>query len=95
MTQLVWLVTGCSTGFGKEFIKNILQRGDKAIATARNVDSLKELASLGAATLQLDVTAPLSELREKVEQAIEIYGHIDVLIANAGYAQTGCVEELR
>lgn len=92
--QQVWLVTGCSTGFGYEFIKAILARGDKAIATARNVGSLKELKELGAATMQLDVTAPLSKLRTKIEEIAEIYGRINVLILNAGYAQLGAVEEV-
>ncbi|KAK4550431.1 hypothetical protein LTR36_000009 [Oleoguttula mirabilis] len=39
--QSVWLVTGCSTGFGEEFIKQILARGDKAISTARNPNSMR------------------------------------------------------
>ncbi|KAK6398654.1 hypothetical protein LTR65_000206 [Meristemomyces frigidus] len=44
--QSVWLVTGCSTGFGEEFIKQILARGDKAISTARNPNSVQKLADL-------------------------------------------------
>ena len=83
---LVWLVTGCSSGMGAEFIKAILKNGDRAIATARNVDSLTELADLGAATLQLDVTASLDEIKERINAAVQVYGHIDVLICNAGYA---------
>ncbi|KAK3114707.1 hypothetical protein LTR53_006718 [Teratosphaeriaceae sp. CCFEE 6253] len=94
MPQLTWLVTGCSTGFGEQFIRAILARGDRAIATARNVASLQPLADLGAATLQLDVTASLDELQKKVQQAVEVYGHIDVLISNAGYVQLGAVEDL-
>ncbi|KAK3075481.1 hypothetical protein LTR53_001189 [Teratosphaeriaceae sp. CCFEE 6253] len=94
MPQLTWLVTGCSTGFGEQFIRAILARGDRAIATARNVASLQPLAVLGAATLQLDVTASLDELQKKVQQAVEVYGHIDVLISNAGYVQLGAVEDL-
>ena len=92
--QLVWLVTGCSSGFGVEFIKTILERGDKTIATARNIDSLKPLTDAGAASLQLDVSAPAVEIDEKIKQAIAIYGRVDVLIANAGYSQYGAVEEL-
>lgn len=92
--ELVWLVTGCSSGFGVDFVKTILARGDKAIATARNVDSLHALVDAGAAPLQLDVSAPASEIDEKVRQAIAIYGRVDVLLANAGYAQYGAVEEI-
>ncbi|KAK5107971.1 hypothetical protein LTR62_000516 [Meristemomyces frigidus] len=92
--QLVWLVTGCSSGFGVEFVKSILARGDKAIATARNTDTLNALVKAGAASLQLDVSASAKEIDEKVQQAIAIYGHVDVLLANAGYAQYGAVEEI-
>lgn len=92
---LVWFVTGCSSGFGASFIKAILKRGDKAIATARNVDSLKELASLGAATMQYAVDVSLDDTKAIIDKAVKIYGRIDVVIANAGYPQYGPVEELR
>lgn len=92
MTQLVWLVTGCSSGFGAQFIKTIIRRGDLAIATARNTDTLREAAELGAKTLQLDVTASPSELDAKVKEAIAFYGRVNVLVQNAGYCQLGPVE---
>ncbi|TKA71500.1 hypothetical protein B0A55_06478 [Friedmanniomyces simplex] len=94
MPQLLWLVTGYSTGFGAEFSKQILQGGDKASATARKVDSLNELKGPGAAVLQLDVTAPIIELKAKIEAAVGIYGRVDVLVSNAGYVQLGAVEDL-
>jgi NAD(P)-dependent dehydrogenase (short-subunit alcohol dehydrogenase family) len=62
-----------------------LKRGDKVIATARNVDKIKDLQELGAAVLQLDVTAPLAELNKVAEAAEAIYGRVDNLINNAGY----------
>lgn len=94
MVQQVWLVTGCSTGFGEQFVKTILQRGDKAIATARKIDSIQHLADLGASTLQLDVTASQAELDEKIKQAIPFYGHINVVVHNAGYGELGALEDL-
>lgn len=94
MPQLVWLVTGCSSGFGAEFIKSILKRGDKAIATARKIDNLDGVSKLGAATLELDVRASLGELKDKIQQAVKIYGRIDVLVSNAGFVQLGAVEDL-
>lgn len=94
MTQRVWFVTGCSSGFGEQFIKTILERGDLAIATARRLESIDHLVKLGAKTLQLDVSANDTELRQKVEEAISIYGRIDVFVANAGYAVWGPVEEI-
>lgn len=94
MTPQVWLVTGCSSGFGTAFVHEILSRGDKVIATGRNAATkLAHLSSTGAAILDLDVTAPQATIDAKIEEAIGIYGHIDVLVNNAGYVQLGFVEE--
>jgi NADP-dependent 3-hydroxy acid dehydrogenase YdfG len=93
--QLVWLVTGCSSGFGVAFIKAILARGDKAIATARRIETLKPLQDLGAAALQLDVTSPGEGIHMKIDEAVAIYGRLDVLISNAGFGCITPVEELR
>ena len=95
MGVLVWLVTGCSSGFGEEFVRQILHRGDKVIATARRPESLGRLQSLGAVTLQLDMRASEKEMLEKIGLATEIYGRIDVLVNNAAYIATGAWEDLK
>jgi NAD(P)-dependent dehydrogenase (short-subunit alcohol dehydrogenase family) len=96
MTQFIWLVTGCSSGIGEAFIYEILARGDKVIATARNASArLGHLKDSGAAILDLDVTASESELSAKVAEAIQIYGNIDVLVNNAGIFEWGLIEETR
>ncbi len=95
MTQLTWLVTGCSSGFGKQFVDSILERGDHVIATARQADErLQHLKGGGAFILDLDVTASQSELDTKVKEALEVYGGVDVLVNNAGYIEAGIIEEL-
>lgn len=91
----VWLITGTSSGLGNELARAVLGRGDKVIATARQLDRISSLKELGAATLQLDVTAPQEELNRRAEEAIAIYGRIDVLVNNAGYVQFGTIEETR
>ncbi|TVY81555.1 putative oxidoreductase, partial [Lachnellula suecica] len=93
MAPLVWLVTGCSSGFGAQFITEILSRGDKAIATSRDPARLASLADAGASVLQLDVTAPQAEIDAQMQKAVSVYGHIDVLINNAGFVALGGVEE--
>ncbi|KIV94992.1 hypothetical protein PV10_02701 [Exophiala mesophila] len=90
----VWFITGTSTGFGKQLTLTALARGDKVVATARNVDKLKELKDAGADTLSLDVTAPLDQIKQVAETAFKLYGRIDYLINNAGYVQSGGIEEL-
>ncbi|KAK5938311.1 hypothetical protein PMZ80_009281 [Knufia obscura] len=90
----VWFITGCSSGFGAALTHEILSRGDKVIATARNASKLSDLKLAGANILELDVTAPLDKIKSVAKQAHEIHGHIDYLINNAGYSLQGTFEEL-
>jgi NAD(P)-dependent dehydrogenase (short-subunit alcohol dehydrogenase family) len=94
-TPLVWLVTGTSSGFGRELVQALLARGEKVIATARqsSISRLQDLKDAGADTLELDVTASLESLKETAEKAVAIHGRIDVLVNNAGYIAFGAMEE--
>jgi NAD(P)-dependent dehydrogenase (short-subunit alcohol dehydrogenase family) len=94
-TSQVWLITGTSSGFGFEMAKHLLAHGDRVIATARKTASIEELGSLGAHVMQLDVTASQEELDKKAKEAWAVYGHIDVLVNNAGYIHFGLMEEVR
>lgn len=90
-----WLVTGCSAGFGREFVSAIVARGDQVIATARNLTSLDAFSGqVGVKQLQLDVTASQLELDEKIREAISFFGKIDVLVNNAGFVGSGVWEEI-
>ncbi|KAG5735327.1 hypothetical protein E4T56_gene11047 [Termitomyces sp. T112] len=93
--QLVWLITGTSSGLGRELVVAALKRGDKVIATARerSLDRLDDLKIKGADILELDVTDTLEDLREVARQAVELHGRVDVLINNAGYLLVGAIEE--
>lgn len=94
MTQFVWLITGCSSGFGELLVRQILSRGDNVIATGRRLDSLKGAEEAGASILQLDVTDQQQDLDKVMAKAIAIYGRIDVLVNNAGYIAPGAWEDL-
>ncbi|KAF2257654.1 NAD(P)-binding protein [Lojkania enalia] len=94
MPQLVWLVTGCSSGFGEQFVHSILARGDKVIATARALEKISHLEQAGAAVLQLDITASQQSIRNTILRALAIYGKIDLLINNAAYIAVGTWEDL-
>ncbi|KAL2833692.1 hypothetical protein BDW59DRAFT_138078 [Aspergillus cavernicola] len=91
---LIWLITGTSSGFGNEFVKQVLSRGDKVIATARNVAKISHLKELGAAVMALDVTSPQPELNAKAAEAISVYGQVDVLVNNAAFTQFGFLEDM-
>lgn len=91
----VWLVTGCSSGFGQLFIPAILARGDKVIATARNISSLQSFQTeKNVKIMQLDVSTQQEVLNQKVTEVVELLGRIDVLVNNAGYVASGVWEEV-
>lgn len=94
-STLVWLITGCSSGFGSELTKAALGRGDKVIATARSAAKLQGLKAAGASTLALDITAGDAMVQKVVDEALKIEGRIDILVNNAAYILQGAVEETR
>ncbi|WP_175671634.1 oxidoreductase [Burkholderia ambifaria] len=92
-TSKIWLVTGCSTGFGRFIAEHLLNSGDKVVATARKSETIAEFQSRGdALVLPLDVT-DREQCRKAVEAAEAHFGRIDVLINNAGIGFFGAVEE--
>ncbi|KAL2069909.1 hypothetical protein VTL71DRAFT_14588 [Oculimacula yallundae] len=90
----VWLITGCSSGFGREIALQALARGDTVVATARSVSKLTHLSSLGATTLALDVTSSDTEISAVIASAIAKHGRIDILVNNAGVVLEGAIEEI-
>ncbi|KAJ7748383.1 putative short-chain oxidoreductase [Mycena metata] len=89
----VILITGCSTGFGRELAKAALAAGLRVIATARRPETLVSLEAMGAKALKLDVTASHEELKGFASTALELFGRVDYLINNAGFLHGGAIEE--
>src|SRR2546423_9533919 len=92
----VWFITGASRGFGKEFAKAALGRGDKVAATVRKPDAVEDLVrEFGDAVLPLvlDVTDRPAVVAA-VERAAGHFGRLDVVVNNAGYGLFGAVEEI-
>lgn len=87
----VALVTGCSSGIGRATAERLARGGWVVYATARRVDSLRDLADAGCRLLPLDVTDEASMV-EAVRQVEAAHGAIDALVNNAGYSQSGAVE---
>jgi len=79
----VVLVTGCSSGIGRELAREFYRQNYRVFASARNVDKLKELNEEGIDTVQLDVTNSAS-IEKALNELEKRAGRIDILVNNAG-----------
>jgi NAD(P)-dependent dehydrogenase (short-subunit alcohol dehydrogenase family) len=87
-----WFITGASGGFGRALCDAVVARGDRLVATSRDIREL-ERAYPDALALELDVTNA-GAARAAVRRAVAELGSIDVVVNNAGYGHFGAVEEL-
>ncbi len=90
-----WLITGSSRGFGAELSRAVLESGDRLVATARKPEQLAPLIdSFGAKvrTVALDVT-DVESAKAAVAFAVQEFGSVDVVVNNAGYANSSPIEE--
>ncbi len=94
MDTPVWLITGASRGFGKEFATVALEHGCRVAAGARKPEVVREAfgESENLFPVALDVTDQ-EQIAQAVAQTIEQFGRIDVLVNNAGYGIFGSLEE--
>lgn len=91
-----WLITGTSSGIGRELTETLLARGDSVTATVRQPDALRELQAQHGERLRvavLDVT-DTTAVRSVVDAAFAAMGRIDVVVSNAGYGLFGAAEEV-
>ena len=88
-----WLISGCSTGFGRELAQLLIGDGERVFATARKPETLNDLVEGhdNAHALKLDVTSP-EDITGAVA-AVEKAGGVDVLVNNAGYGYLTSIEE--
>jgi NAD(P)-dependent dehydrogenase (short-subunit alcohol dehydrogenase family) len=90
-----WLVTGASKGLGLALVKQLLDRGYNVAATSRNAADLDK--AIGKHDAFLSLTTDLvseASVASAVQQTIDRFGSIDVVVNNAGYGQIGGLEEL-
>ncbi|KAM3099094.1 oxidoreductase [Phormidesmis sp. 146-12] len=92
----VWLITGCSTGFGRALAEAVLKKGDYLLATAREPEQLRALIDYypkTAKAVRLDVTSS-QDIQAAVDTAIATFGRIDVLVNNVGHGLIAALEEV-
>jgi NAD(P)-dependent dehydrogenase (short-subunit alcohol dehydrogenase family) len=93
VTPPVWFITGCSTGFGLELAKQAVQHGYRTVITARDPSKLEGYgATDNVLVLKLDVTQP-DQVAAAIQATVARFGHIDVLVNNAGIGYFAAVEE--
>lgn len=91
-----WLITGASRGFGRSLTEAVLQTGDQVVATARRPEQLDgQVARYGeqVKAVALDVTSA-DAAAAAVQTAVETFGRLDVVVNNAGYANSAPIEEM-
>jgi NAD(P)-dependent dehydrogenase (short-subunit alcohol dehydrogenase family) len=93
--QKTFLITGVSSGFGRAFARQALQERHRVIGTVRRLEDATAYQALGetnaiAKIVEMTDEQAIAAMVGEVERA---YGHIDVLIANAGYGHEGLFEE--
>jgi NAD(P)-dependent dehydrogenase (short-subunit alcohol dehydrogenase family) len=96
MTSRTWLITGVSSGFGREMTGQLLAAGDRVVGTVRGLDKVADLSMEYPDTFRaenLDVT-DTAATRQLVDRAFAELGRIDVVVSNAGYGLFGAAEEL-
>jgi len=96
MTKYAWLITGVSSGFGREMTAQLLAKGDRVVGIVRSTQKIEDLISQYPETFYpeiLDIT-DITALRRVVEGSFRQLGRIDVVVSNAGYGLFGAAEEL-
>jgi NAD(P)-dependent dehydrogenase (short-subunit alcohol dehydrogenase family) len=92
----VWFITGASSGLGSRLAESVLERGERVVASGRDVEPLRELEQRHpgrALAVALDVT-DANQAQTATDAAIGEFGRIDVLVNNAGFGLFGPLEEL-
>jgi NAD(P)-dependent dehydrogenase (short-subunit alcohol dehydrogenase family) len=96
MAHRAWLITGVSSGFGRQLAEQLLVRGDRVLGTVRNTGNVADLIDSYPDAFRaevLDVT-DTPAVRAVVDRAFAELGQIDVMVSNAGYGLFGAAEEL-
>lgn len=91
---ILMVFLGTSSGFGRRLVTVVLNRGDRVIASARSVESIKDFPSNpNLHLLQLDITAGTEIIQARIDAAVGVWGRIDVVVNNAGEGLPGFLEE--
>ena len=94
-TPYIWLISGCSSGFGREIALQALSAGDFVGVSSRNIKDVEDICKEYPKTafpIKLDVTNK-DEIQESIQTVNKVFGGLDVLVNNAGYGYLAAIEE--
>jgi NAD(P)-dependent dehydrogenase (short-subunit alcohol dehydrogenase family) len=94
MSTKTWLITGATSGFGRQLAEAVAERGDIVIATGRRRHALAELAATSSRITPVVADVTTGGGITAITTAVTTAGGIDVLVNNAGYGLFGAVEEI-
>ena len=92
MTSKTVLITGASSGIGKETARTLVGEGYTVYTVARRVDKMDDLQAMGCIPLRMDI-AREEDVTGVIEHIEREHGGVDILINNAGFGTQGSVEE--
>ena len=93
----VWYITGSSQGLGLTLVKKLLENDYRVAATSRNAQALKKAVGVIDTGSFLPLAIDLNNvdsIDDSIQQTLAAFGHIDVVVNNAGYGMAGTVEEI-
>ena len=96
MASRIWLITGVSSGFGRELTQQLLDRGDRVVGTVRDTAKVTDLTDRHPDAFIAEVLemTDRAAVRQLVNRTFDRIGRIDVVVSNAGYGLFGAAEEL-
>jgi NAD(P)-dependent dehydrogenase (short-subunit alcohol dehydrogenase family) len=94
--QRIWLITGVSSGFGRELTTQLLERGDRVVGTVRDMNKVSDLTARHPEAFHVEVldVTDTAAIHDVVDRTFEQLGRVDVVVSNAGYGLFGAAEEL-
>lgn len=96
MVKRNWVITGVSSGFGYEMVKQVLSRGDNVLGTVRKTAPVEDLIVRYPDNFHVEIVdmRDRTAVKELGQKAEELFSTIDVIVSNAGYGLFGAAEEL-
>lgn len=92
--QQVILITGASSGIGKDMALRMIAEGHIVYGGARRVEQMQDIVQAGGHAIYLDVTDSLESIQTVIQEILKVHDRIDVLVNNAGIGCLGSIEDV-